>query len=181
MVKEEIFSSQAWTFVYTMYICVIHSNIKLTSITLLSSKKRLYLCKTKIPPTFHTYSWYLMAFIEKERIQYFQKVKSFNSLCRQMQPNDTKYHDKQNNLFENIRNDRNNRNILIFDTLKIEREKWNFITEARNSRGTCTVIPSMKNAFGYRVSEPIKKLTYSTTDSQNWVIFRCKKKLYRFP
>ena len=60
-----------------------------------------------------------------------------------MQKNDTKYHDIQKELIENIRNDRNKRNILIFGNLKSKREKWSFIKEAKNSRRTCSVIPSL--------------------------------------
>ena len=74
-----------------------------------------------------------------------------------MQPNDTKYHDIQKELIETIRNDRIKQNIIKSGNLKNEREKWNFIFEARNSRRTCSVIPSLKNASGDCVSEPRKK------------------------
>ena len=73
-----------------------------------------------------------------------------------MQPNDTKYRDIKKEFIENIRNDRNKRNILNIGNLKSEREKWNFINEARNPRRTCTVIPSLQSAFGDCVSEPEK-------------------------
>ena len=85
-----------------------------------------------------------------------QTKRLYNNLSEQMQPNDTKYHDIQCEIIENIRNDRNKRNILNFGNLKSEREKWNFIKEARTSRRTCTVIPLLKIAFGDCVSEPKK-------------------------
>ena len=74
-----------------------------------------------------------------------------------MQPNDTKYNNIQQESFENIRIDHNRRKVLKFGNLKCEREKRNFINEARHSLRTCTIIPSLKNAFEDCVSEPIKK------------------------
>ena len=73
-----------------------------------------------------------------------------------MQPNDTKYHDVQSRLIESKRIDGSKRNNLNFGNLKSEREKWNFINKARNFRQTCTVIHTLKNAFGDCVSEPMK-------------------------
>ena len=99
-----------------------------------------------------------------------QTKRLYNNLSEQMERNDTKYHDIQKELIENIRKDRNKRNILNIWNLKSERESWNFLNEARNSRRTCTVIPLLKNAFGDWVPEPKKRPTYSSTDSQSWVI-----------
>ena len=52
-----------------------------------------------------------------------QTKRLYNNLSEQMQPNDTKYHDIQKELIENIRNDRIKQNILKFGNLKYEKEK----------------------------------------------------------
>ena len=52
-----------------------------------------------------------------------QTKRLYNNLSEQMQPNDTKYHDIQKELIENIRNDRIKQNILKFGNLKSEKEK----------------------------------------------------------
>ena len=55
----------------------------------------------------------------------------YNNLFEQMQPNDTKYQDIQKDFIGNKKNDRSKRYFVNFGILKSERDKWNFITEAR--------------------------------------------------
>ena len=74
--------------------------------------------------------------------------KNLFNLFEQMQPNDTKYHDIQKEFIENKKYDRSKQYIFNFGKQKIERDKWNFINEARTSRRPCTVFPSLKFAFG---------------------------------
>ena len=82
----------------------------------------------------------------------------YNKIKQDMNPNDLKYEDIQQQFIRNLNLDRDENKSKYFLELTNEREKWNFINEARNSLRTKTVIPSLKNVFGdcYRSKESSK-------------------------
>ena len=65
-----------------------------------------------------------------------------------MNPNDNQYQELQNELVENLQKDKFVYQINTFNNLTSEKDKWNFINEARNSLKTKTEIVSLKNSFG---------------------------------
>ena len=73
-----------------------------------------------------------------------------------MNPNDLKYEDIQQQFIRSLNLDRDENKSKYFLELTNEREKWNFINEARNSLRTKTVIPSLKNVFGDYVTDQKK-------------------------
>ena len=47
-----------------------------------------------------------------------------------------------------------NKQIKIFQNLTSEKDKWNFINEARNAHRTKTHISSLRNSFGDLITDP---------------------------
>ena len=58
----------------------------------------------------------------------------YNKLKQLMHPDDISYNKIQQNFVEKINENRSAHNFNTFKNLKSEREKWNFINEARNSK-----------------------------------------------
>ena len=73
-----------------------------------------------------------------------------------MNPSDAKYKLFQNNFIESLNSDRNDYLTNVFADLSNDREKWNFINEARTSLTTKTIISSLINVFGETVLDQTK-------------------------
>ena len=71
-----------------------------------------------------------------------------------MNPSDAKY--KLFQTVESLNSDRNDYLKNDFADLTNDREKWNFINEARKSLKTKTIISSLKNVFGETVLDQTK-------------------------
>ena len=82
------------------------------------------------------------SWVEKESIEIYNKMKQF------MHPEDISYKKIQQNFVEKTNENRSVHNFNTFKNLKTEREKWNFINEARSSKRSKTEISSLKNVFG---------------------------------
>ena len=82
----------------------------------------------------------------------------YNKIKQDMNPNDLKYEDIQQQFIRNLNLDRDENKSKYFLELTNEREKWNFINEARNSlRTNCH--PIFKKCFWrlcYRSKESSK-------------------------
>ena len=68
------------------------------------------------------------SWVDKESIEIYNKMKQF------MHPDDISYKKIQQNFVEKINENRSAHNFNTFKNLKTEREKWNFINEARNTK-----------------------------------------------
>ena len=68
-------------------------------------------------------------------------------------PYNIDYQKLQNNLVENMGRDFLHNKVLTFNSLDTERDKWNFINEARNAKRTKTEIPSLKNSFSDTITD----------------------------
>ena len=73
-----------------------------------------------------------------------------------MNPNDLKYEDIHQQFYRTLNLDRDENKSENFLELNNEREKWNFINEARNSLRRKTVITSLENVFGDFVTDQKK-------------------------
>ena len=108
------------------------------------SKKKVFIRNDKSNLTIHQ-KW-----VSSETKRLYNKIK------QDMNPNDLKYEDIQQQFIRNLNLDRDENKSKYFLELTNEREKWNFINEARNSLRTKTVIPSLKNVFGDYVTDQKK-------------------------
>ena len=68
------------------------------------------------------------SWVEKTSIDIYNQMKEF------MHPDDISYNIIQQNFVENVNKNRAAHNFNTFNSLKSERQKWNFINEARNSK-----------------------------------------------
>ena len=84
-----------------------------------------------------------------------------------MNPSDAKYKLFQNNFIVSLNSDRNHYLTNVFADLSNDREKWNFINEARKSLKTKTIISSLKNVFVDTVLDQTK--------IANLLNYRCSK------
>ena len=73
-----------------------------------------------------------------------------------MNPSAPKFKLFQSNFIESLISDRYDYQTKIFADLSNDREKWNFINEARSSLKTKTIISSLKIVFGETVLNPMK-------------------------
>ena len=80
----------------------------------------------------------------------------YKQIHQSMNPSDAKYKLFQSNFIENLNSDRNDYLTNVFADLSNDREKWNFINEARNSLKNKTIISSLKNVFGATVLDQTK-------------------------
>ena len=80
--------------------------------------------------------------------------KIYDQIDPDINPNDENYHLNQNKLLESLNSDEMNKHIEFFRNLTSEKDKWNFINEARNSQRTKTNISSLRNSFGDLITDP---------------------------
>ena len=80
----------------------------------------------------------------------------YKQIHQSMNPSDAKYKLFQSNFIESLNSDRNDYLTNVFADLSNDREKWNFINEARKSLKTKTIISSLKNVFGETVLDQTK-------------------------
>ena len=79
----------------------------------------------------------------------FEKNKtSIQTIEARHESTNAKYEEIQSKFVENLNSDRNDYKTKHFADLSMDRERWNFINEARNSLETKTNISSLKNVFG---------------------------------
>ena len=71
-------------------------------------------------------------------------------------PDDISYNLIQQNFCEKLNENRLSHKTNIFKQLQSDRQKWNFINEARNSRRCKTEIVSLKNSFGDIITDQKK-------------------------
>ena len=72
-----------------------------------------------------------------------------------MNPNDATYRELKQDFLNNQCSDKIEHQIKNFKNLKTEKDKWNFINEARNAKKT-TSIPSLKNCFGDLITDELQ-------------------------
>ena len=70
--------------------------------------------------------------------------KHYKQINQSMNPSDAKYKLFQNNFFESLNSDCNDYQAKVFADLSNDREKWNFINEARSSLKNKTITSSLK-------------------------------------
>ena len=80
--------------------------------------------------------------------------KIYDQIAPDINPNDKNYQLNQNKLLESLNSDKMNEQIEFFRNLTSEKDKWNFINEARNSQRTKTHISSLRNSFGDLITDP---------------------------
>ena len=80
--------------------------------------------------------------------------KIYDQIDPDINPNDENYQLNQNKLLESLNSDKMNKQIDFFRNLTSEKDKWNFINEARNSKRTKANISSLKNSFGDLITDP---------------------------
>ena len=108
------------------------------------SKKKVFIRNDKSNLTIHQ-KW-----VSSETKRLYNKIK------QDMNPNDLNYEDIKQQIISNLNIDRDENKSKYFLELTNEREKWNFINEARNLLRTKTVIPSLRNVFGDYVTDQKK-------------------------
>ena len=74
------------------------------------------------------------------------KNQNYRKINTTANPYNINYQKLQNNIVENLGRDFLHYKVLTFNTLDTERNKWNFINEARNAKRTKTESPSLKIA-----------------------------------
>ena len=84
-----------------------------------------------------------------------------------MDPNDVNYQKGHNQFLDNFEGNRFQDQIKVFDNLESDKDKWNFINEARNCKKTKTEINNLRNSFGDLVTDQTK--------IANLLNYRCSK------
>ena len=114
----------------------VFSNIFEKSLEKCVTKRKVFIRDDKSSVTIQN-SW-----IENEIKKRFAKTKEL------MHPDDISYKVIQQHFFEKLNENRLSHKTNIFKPLQSDRQKWNFINEARSSRRSKTEIVSLKNSFG---------------------------------
>ena len=122
----------------------VFSNIFERSLEKCVTKRKVFIRNDKSSITIQN-SW-----IENEIKKMFAKMKEF------MHPDDISYNLIQQNFCEKLNENRLSHKTNIFKQLQSDRQKWNFINEARNSRRCKTEIVSLKNSFGDIITDQKK-------------------------
>ena len=122
----------------------VFKNIFEKSLAKCVTKRKVFIRNDKSSITIQN-SW-----IENETETIFAKMKEF------LHPDDTSYNLLQQSFCENLSENRLSHNTSIFKQLQSDRQKWNFINEARNSKRRKTEIVSLKNSFGDIITDQKK-------------------------
>ena len=95
-----------------------------------------------------------------------------------MHPDDITYKLIQQNFCEKLNDNRLSHKTNTFKQLQSDRQKWNFINEARSFRRCKTETVSLKKSFGGIITDLKRLYIYSTTASQNSMTHRIEKKTF---
>ena len=83
-------------------------------------------------------------------------MKLYDKMRLNMDPNDVKYQKVHNQFLDNFEENRFQDQLKVFNNLESDKDKRNFINEARNCKKTKTEINSLRNSFGDLVTDQTK-------------------------
>ena len=126
----------------------VFSNILERSLEKCITKTKVFIRNDKSSITIQN-SW-----IENEIKKMFAKMKTF------MHPDDFSFNLIQQSFCEKLNENRLGHKTNIFKQLPSDRQKWNFINEARSSRRCKTEIVSLKNSFGNIITDQKKIVNF---------------------
>ena len=124
---------------FTVFIDIIEKALKKCT-----SKKTVFIRNDKNCLTLHS-TW-----VNEKTKNIYRRIKP------NMNPNDATYKELKHDFLNNLCSDKIEHQIKNFNNLKTEKDKWNFINEARNAKRTTTSIPSLKNCFGDLITDELQ-------------------------
>ena len=85
-----------------------------------------------------------------------ETMKLYDKMRLKMDPNDMNYQKVHNQFLDNFEENRFQDQLKVFNNLESDKDKWNFMNEARNCKKTKTEINSLRNSLGDLVTDQTK-------------------------